>query len=352
MEIIKKIIASPRKCVLAITGGGLGALGHLTSAGGSSAFLLSSYVPYHPQEQENFLGFKPKSFCSIESSQNLAMKCFQIGNKIEKDAVGIGVSASLALAEGQTEREGREHKVFLTIQTADFVETWKLVLIEKRTRQQEEEIVSNLIINAILVACDVSEWINLGLTSEFIDSSKAEIPQIAEVYREKTYAHLKASNFGGIFSGSFNPIHEGHRKIREIAENILGVEVAYEITTFNADKPPINQLEIKNRIKNFSDDEPVIVSGLGTFAEKSKMFPNKYFVIGIDTAKRIMSPKFYNNDIDVFIKNKTKFLVFGRSNNGVFETIDDSFPKEFRDLCLVVSEEVFRMDISSTEIRK
>jgi len=73
-----------------------------------------------------------------------------------------------------------------------------------------------------------------------------------------------------------------------------------------------------------------------------------------------LQPKYYGGDynrmLEILLECKstgTTFLVGGRNIEGVFKVLEDlDIPKELRDMFISIPEEKFRMDISSTEIRK
>ena len=50
-----------------------------------------------------------------------------------------------------------------------------------------------------------------------------------------------------ILSGAFNPLHVGHRRIAEVAADLLKKPVIMEITILNPDKPPLDYYEIDRR---------------------------------------------------------------------------------------------------------
>jgi hypothetical protein len=59
--------------------------------------------------------------------------------------------------------------------------------------------------------------------------------------------------FGTILSGSFNPLHEGHIQLLKKSSKIIYCKyIAFEISIYNADKPPLNQQIISKRISQFS----------------------------------------------------------------------------------------------------
>ena len=58
---------------------------------------------------------------------------------------------------------------------------------------------------------------------------------------------------GLIFTGAFDPLHEGHLLMARIAEEIAERPVAYEISVTNVDKPQLDYLEMRNRAGQFVD---------------------------------------------------------------------------------------------------
>ncbi|XP_039034924.1 uncharacterized protein LOC120171262 isoform X1 [Hibiscus syriacus] len=55
-----------------------------------------------------------------------------------------------------------------------------------------------------------------------------------------------------ILSGSFNPLHDGHLKLLEVATSICGDGYpCFELSAINADKPPLSVLQIKERVMQF-----------------------------------------------------------------------------------------------------
>ena len=92
---------------------------------------------------------------------------------------------------------------------------------------------------------------------------------------------------------------------------------------------------------------------------KSELFPGASFVIGVDTAMRILDPKYYDGqEVDMLDalnkinKQSCRFLVAGRRNQGQFCTIEDvNVPYVFKDMFQQIPEDVFRLDISSTQLR-
>ena len=96
-----------------------------------------------------------------------------------------------------------------------------------------------------------------------------------------------------------------------------------------------------------------------TFADKARLFPGSTFVVGFDTAERILHMRFYGGCADLMRASLETvreasccFLVAGRLLGKRFGTLRDlALPREFDDLFRELPEEDFRSDISSTALR-
>lgn len=162
----------------------------------------------------------------------------------------------------------------------------------------------------------------------------------------------------GLLSGAFNPLHAGHLELRAAAENWIDGAVYFELPIVNADKPPLDRATVETRRRQFAE-HPVALTAAPTFVEKSQIFPATAFIVGFDTAVRILDPRFYGQShtamrdaLGQIRESKCSFLVAGRLSGQSFQTLSElPVPTAFRDLFDEIPEASFRRDLSSTRLR-
>jgi hypothetical protein len=163
-----------------------------------------------------------------------------------------------------------------------------------------------------------------------------------------------------LLPGAFNPLHAGHWGMAEAACRITGMPVSFELSVANVDKPPLAAAEILARIRQFGGRGCVWLTRAPTFVEKAALFPGALFVLGVDTADRIIAPRYYDNSEDKMLaamegirSRGCRFLVAGRvESGGKFVRLQHlAIPKSVADLFSEIPEAEFRLDISSTQIR-
>jgi Cytidylyltransferase-like len=164
-----------------------------------------------------------------------------------------------------------------------------------------------------------------------------------------------------LFPGSFNPLHVGHTRLAELVVDRLGNAVTFELSIRNVDKPELPADEVLWRLEQFRGRAPVIVTRAATFVEKAVHFPGSVFVVGADTAARITHPRYYGNDpakvaaaLEAIRAAGCRFFVGGRVDaDGLFVEVGQvPVPEGYRDLFSGPGEREFRVDISSTELRR
>ena len=163
-----------------------------------------------------------------------------------------------------------------------------------------------------------------------------------------------------ILPGSFNPIHQGHWKLAQVAQQILGAPAAFEMSVVNVDKPAMTAAEIRRRLRPFNWQASVWLTHAPLFVEKAACFPGATFVVGADTALRIVSPRYYRDDADAMSAALTaiggrgcRFLVACRvdARGECMALRDLPIPEAFARLFDEIPASEFRWDASSTELR-
>jgi hypothetical protein len=164
-----------------------------------------------------------------------------------------------------------------------------------------------------------------------------------------------------LLPGSFNPLHHGHTSLAEIAAERLGSPVAFELSIANVDKPELSPDELARRLEQFRGRHPIYVSRAATFRMKAALFPGCVFVVGADTVVRLISPRYYGDDptgvvraLDEIRSHGGRFFVGGRVDAaGRFVDVGGvAIPAGYRDMFQGLGEREFRVDVSSTELRR
>jgi hypothetical protein len=97
-----------------------------------------------------------------------------------------------------------------------------------------------------------------------------------------------------------------------------------------------------------------------TFLEKSRLFPGATFVVGADTAERLVATRYYGSDetrmvaaLKEIADRGCRFLVAVRVDGAgrVRSLADVAVPAHLAALFTAIPESEFRLDTSSTDIR-
>ena len=162
-----------------------------------------------------------------------------------------------------------------------------------------------------------------------------------------------------VLPGSFNPLHAGHLLLARVAEDLLQVPVAFEISVTNVDKPPLAAAEVRARLAQFAWQARVELTRASTFLEKSRLFPGATFVVGADTAERLVATRYYGDEtrmvaaLNAIAERGCRFLVAVRADTAerVRTLADVAVPPRFTHLFTPIPESRFRLDTSSSDIR-
>jgi hypothetical protein len=370
-QLIESIHHAPGRCVLALTGGGASAAGLLLSVPGGSRTVLEVVVPYDEQALTDFLGRRPENFCSAATTRDLAGRALERGRWLApgEPVVGVGCTASLA-----TDRPKRgDHRFHVAIRRGEDGSGYSLTLAKgARDREGEEAVLVAVLLNALAEAFGVPGRLPLALLpGEELSEERLPAADALSAFLRGEVAAVCVEPDGRmradaprpalLVPGAFNPAHEGHRRMGATAARLAGAGVAFEMSVVNVDKPPLAAEEVRRRPAQFAWHAPLWLTRAPTFVEKAALFPGATFVVGADTAARIVAPRYYQDSAErlgaalaAIRGHGCSFLVAGRTDGtGRFLTVADlSIPAGHGDLFRAIAGTEFRLDLSSTQLRE
>ncbi len=386
---IEQLHATPHKTVLAVSGAGTQAVAWLLGVSGASRTILEVVVPYGRLSMQEFLGFEPAQSAAAETARRMARRSWEKAKRqLEDDSPAVGLACAATIATDRPKRG--DHRAFVSAWDDSATATWSLTFHKGlRDRAGEEEVVSRLIVQALSEFSGLDPvpspsegglgWgRTLGLTpGDVLAVERTEHPEPLEQLLAGEVGWVVRRPGGGmevegevpqvILPGSFNPLHEGHREmmaaaLRQAQDKLLHpepVEGAYELSVTNVDKPALQKAEIQGRLSQFGPDDTVVLTRAETFYKKARLFTGRTFVLGWDTAIRLVAPRYYGGDSEMMLAlaeimaGGTRFLVAGRADGDAFRTLADvAVPDGFAPMFAGLTEGEFRRDVSSTDLRE
>ena len=356
---VSEIHRAPQQGVFYVTGGGSLLVSDLLTVPGASNTVLEAQVPYASEALADMVGPDDIVACSDGTARRMAVTAYLRASTLlagsgrnDVEAFGFAITASLA---SLTNKRGT-HRAHIAMQTRTTTHTWFVELRKgARTRDSEERVIADTAVNVLAQSLGVRSGPREIATRDAVETASANIVALfagpADVCGTPGTAFLP---------GSFDPLHDGHSQMQADASRRIGRPVQFELCVRNVDKPPLDFIEVACRRKQFADAE-IVLTNTPTFVEKATLLSQGNgitFVVGTDTIKRIGESRYYLDDeardtaLNELENLGTEFLVYGRLGDHGFETLNDlSLPDALNRISQGVSEQDFRVDVSSSEMR-
>ena len=370
---MRAIHATPQQTVLELAGG-TQALAWLHAVGGSSRTVLEATDRYSAASLAALLGQPPEKAVTRDVAVAMAAAARRRARDLAAPGTPVvGAACSAALASDRP-RRGAHHAV-VAVADALGAAVCELELAKgTRTRRQEEAVVSLLLLAELAAACGVAEPEPAAAAApgDAIQRGFRPAPRFAALgsgaadWLLLDAAGCVVEQDSGwdrvaLLSGSYHPLHRGHLALAAAAAALLRRRVVFELTLVNADKAAIALPEAQRRAAQFAGRAPLLLSRVPLFAAKAALFPGAVFVVGVDTAARLVDRRFYGDSAAAMqraladvARYGCSFLVAGRLVEERFRTLADvtlPLPPALRSLFRELPEESFRCDLSSSEIR-
>ena len=417
-DVVGRLHATPQQAVIELAGGTL-ALSWLHAVPGSSRTVLEATDRYCQASLAALLGSDPASVVSGGVATDMAQAALRRARLLAEAEVPVVGAACTAAFATDRQRRGPE-RAYVAVADAFGTAVTKLSFPmapvggaerqepvggaerqepvggaerqepvsgadpsgsdaegrQAAVRQQQEVAASTMLVAELAAACGVDAG---AVTAHFAAAPGAEVTR--EFRPSEPFAALE-SGCGGwvmldaaaqvvtaavdwrgkaLLSGAYHPLHRGHLALGEAAASFLGREVVFELPMINADKAPIPLPEARRRAAQFAGRAPVVLSRAALFADKAALFRGAAFVLGADTAERLVNKRFYGGSQHTMEAALAELaacgcsvLVAGRRVEARYLTLSDiepRIPEAHRGLFRELPQALFRDDISSTEVR-
>lgn len=325
-----------RRAFIIATGAGAGAQQRLWSTPGCSEFFAGAAFPYAQDQTDEILGFAPERYCSPETAIDLAMAAYYRAWLPGSDAIGVGLSASVA---SLMPHRG-EHRIHAAVMTGAGVWLHSVTLpkgVGAGARASDGAAADQV----ILAMLDHPEQFEPA-------TAEARTRLFARPHWTATGARRPWSPKPGtmLFPGAFNPPHAGHV---EPAERLGAV---FHVTADPPHKPALSVAELVQRAKMLHGRARLFTEGDALYIEKARRNPGAGLVIGADALERMLDPKWGPDPramLYEFARLGTTFHVIDRGSLTMASVLEAArVPLELGYLFRGVEG---RWNVSSTELR-
>lgn len=370
--LVRAVHRAPVAAVLELAGAGTQALAWLHAVGGSSATVLEAHDRYHPGALAAALGAVPDRATDPAVAAALAAAAWERAGGLAPGGAVVGLGCTAALVTGRPRRGA--HVCHVAAHDGLGARRFTVRLVKgARDRAGEEAVAGRLVLLALATAAgvdpvDVPPWPGPEPVRVAFDAGPELTKLLAAgaraVCRQADGAVLvdppapRRSRVGALLSGAFDPAHDGHRGMAAAAAQFLGMEVSYELPVLNADKSPLDAAEAHRRAAQFTGWAELWLTRAALYTDKAALFPGAVFVVGADTAERVLQPRFYGGErqmrgaVAAIGEAGCRFLVAARPQPAGLLTLGRlRVPAALRPLFCELPADRFCLDRSSSRIR-
>ncbi|MSR81821.1 MAG: hypothetical protein EXS58_02720 [Candidatus Latescibacteria bacterium] len=328
-------------------------------------------MPYGASALSAYLGRPGPHGAEAETARAMAARAFARARVFApqgQPVLGVGCTAALATTRA---RRG-EDRAYIALRTEREYLFFQVELEKDAAeRQVQEEVLSQVILQAIAAGCGLSPapavplpaWASVAMRScavcPELEQLLAGEAEVIELELRGSFSLNPVRRDRLLFPGSFNPLHQGHEGLALAAAGRSGRAVTLELSVENVDKAPLPYEEVLRRLETLRGRYPVVVTRAPIFAQKARLFPGCWFAVGVDTAFRLIDPNYYQGGVSEMEQGLAqmlalgcRFLVAGRLCEGRYQTLGEvAVPACWRPLFKGVPKSEFRVDISSSQLR-
>ena len=259
---------SPWQGVLQVTGGGIQFLAEMLGTAGASRTVLDAGIPYSAASLAESLGSAPPQACSAE---NRTARWPWPGSSAPGTwelPILVGFALHRQLGDGSNQaRHPPERTLPCRTATHSFYNEYdEFSVADDRTAQEQE------VAEAAWHPIARGSWLDQDSGDQSAIGRKRRPEWRALVEGRLDLVSTTDHDGALLFPGSFNPLHEGHRRMMEYARSSAasarGFRAIYRKTP---DKPLLDYFEIHARLKQFQ--HPVWLTRAAQVRRESPAFP-------------------------------------------------------------------------------